>query len=137
MHYLDVCCLMGAHIRDITERLPNLAQSTDYYPLLLFHMGTDDTARSSLRRIRIDYRALGEMAKDSVAQVVFLSVLMIKGKGFERDRRIWKIKKWLQDWCHSQGFGYLDHGNCFEKPGLLGVDGVHLWASAGPPVQCN
>jgi len=33
---------------------------------------------------------------------------------------------WLQDWCHSQGFGYLDHGICFEKPGLLEAGGVHL-----------
>jgi len=26
----------------------------------------------------------------------------------------------------SKGFGYLAHGNRFEKPGLLGADGVHL-----------
>jgi len=25
-----------------------------------------------------------------------------------------------------EGFGYLEHGNLFEKPGLLGADGVHL-----------
>ena len=24
------------------------------------------------------------------------------------------------------GFSYLDHGTCFEKPGLLRADGVHL-----------
>jgi len=37
-----------------------------------------------------------------------------------------KIIKWLQDWCHSQGCDNLDHGNSFEKVGLLGDDGVHL-----------
>lgn len=36
------------------------------------------------------------------------------------------INKWLWDWCHGQGFGYLDHGICFEKHGLLSSDGVYL-----------
>jgi len=36
------------------------------------------------------------------------------------------MNKYLQDCCHSQEFGYLKHGNSFEKPGLLGADGVHL-----------
>ena len=98
---------------------------TDYYPLLLFHVGTSDTARSSLRSIK-DYRALAVVVRDSGVQVVFSSVLPVKGKGFERARQIWRINKWLRDWCHSQGFGYLDHGTQFEKPSLLGADGVHL-----------
>lgn len=30
-------------------------------------------------------------------------------------------------WCtNSQEFGYLVHVTCFEKPSLLGADGVHL-----------
>ena len=80
----EVCCFPGARIRDVTERLPSLVQSTDYYPLLLFHVGTSDTARSSLRTIKKDYRALGAAVRDSGVQVVFSSVLPVKGKGFER-----------------------------------------------------
>lgn len=37
-----------------------------------------------------------------------------------------EIVGWLQHWCHSQGFGSLDHGTLFEKPDLLGADGVLL-----------
>ena len=122
----EVCCLPGARIRDVTERLPSLVQSTDYSPLLLFHVGTSDTARSSLRSTKEDYRALGAVVRDSGVQVVFSSILLFKGKGFERASRIWRINKWLRDWCHSQGFSYLDHGTCFEKPGLLRADRVHL-----------
>ncbi|XP_009951398.1 PREDICTED: cAMP and cAMP-inhibited cGMP 3',5'-cyclic phosphodiesterase 10A-like, partial [Leptosomus discolor] len=33
---------------------------------------------------------------------------------------------WYEEWCHSQGSGYWDHGTHFEKAGLLGADGVHL-----------
>ena len=66
----------------------NLTQSTDYYPLrLLFHVGTNDRARSSLRSIRKDYRALGVVVRDSGAEVVFFpSILPVKRKGFEKAR---------------------------------------------------
>lgn len=30
---------------------------------------------------------------------------------------IWRINEWFWDWYCSQGFGYLNHGTCFEKPG--------------------
>jgi len=54
-------------------------------------MGTNDTARSSLRSINKDYRALGATLRDSGAQVVFSSVLLVKGKGSERGSQIWQI----------------------------------------------
>ena len=79
-----------------------------------------------MRSIKRDYRDLGEAVRDSGVQVDFSSILPVKEKGSERASQIWQINKWLQDWCHSQGFGYLGHGNCSEKPGLLWTDGVHL-----------
>ena len=87
-------------------------------------MGTSDPARSSLRSIKKDYRALGEGVRNSGVQAVFSSVLSVKGKEFESTSQIWQINNWL--WGHSQGFSYLDHGTRFQKPGLLGADGVHL-----------
>jgi len=89
-------------------------------------LGTNDTTRSSLRSIKKDYRALGMAVRDSGAQAVFSSVLPVEGKGFECASKIGQINKWLQGWCHSQRFRHLGHGNCFEKPGLLRADGVHL-----------
>jgi len=41
----------------------------------------------------------------------------------ERADRIKKINKWLREWCHEQGFGYLCDGTSSEKSGLLGKDG--------------
>ena len=67
----EVCCLLAARIRDVTDRLPSLVQSTDYYLLLLFHVGTSDTARSSLWSIKKDYRALGAAVRGSGVQAVF------------------------------------------------------------------
>ena len=45
-------------------------------------MGTSDTARSSLRSVKKDYRALGAAVRDSGAQVVFSSILP-KGRGLK------------------------------------------------------
>jgi len=118
----EMCSLPGAHIEDVTKRLPSLVQSTGCYPLLLFHMHTNDTARSSLNK---DCRALGAAVRDSVAQF-FHQSSRSKGRDLKRASRIWQNNKWLQDWSHSRGFGCLDCGNSFEKPGLLEADGVHL-----------
>lgn len=112
--------LLRAHIRDVAKRLPSLIQSTDYYPLLMFHVGTSDRTRSSMRRIK-DYRALGVALRDSRVQVVFSSILPVKGKRFEKAGRIWQINKLLPDWCHSQKLVYLNHGTYCEtwSPGRL------------------
>jgi len=34
----EVCCLLGAWVKDIARKLPRLVRSSDYYPLLLFHV---------------------------------------------------------------------------------------------------
>ena len=51
----EVCCLPGAQIRDVTERLPDFVRPTDYYLLLLFHVGTSDTAVSNMKDSKRDY----------------------------------------------------------------------------------
>lgn len=51
----DVCCLTGIWIQDTVERLPRLFWSSDYFPLLLFHVGTNDTVRGNLECRKHDY----------------------------------------------------------------------------------
>jgi len=46
-------------------------------------VGTNNTAKSSLRSIKKDYRALGEVVRDSGVQAVFSSTLPAKWKGFK------------------------------------------------------
>ncbi|CAM5136094.1 unnamed protein product [Natator depressus] len=41
----EVCCLPGARIRDIMEGLSRIIWPSDYYPMLLIHEGTNDSAR--------------------------------------------------------------------------------------------
>jgi len=41
------------------RKLPRLVRPSDYYPLLLFHMGADEVAVSSPRVIKKEFKALG------------------------------------------------------------------------------
>ncbi|KAK4811185.1 hypothetical protein QYF61_019816 [Mycteria americana] len=75
----EVCCLPGARVKDITRILPSLVRPSDYYPLLLFHVGGDEAATQSPRAIKRDFRALGRLVRDSGAQVIFSSLLPVVG----------------------------------------------------------
>ena len=50
----QVCCLPGSQVWDVVEGLLKLAWPSAYYPLLLFLVGTNDTARGNLDSIKSD-----------------------------------------------------------------------------------
>ena len=101
-------------------------KSTDYYPLLLFHVGTSDTASRNPRRIKEDYKALGVQVKSIGAQVIFCPILPVGGKCTARNRCIMQINFWLRGWCCREGFGFYDNETFFDDYSLLGRDGIHL-----------
>ena len=122
----EICCLLGARIRVVVEGLPKLIRPSDYYPLLLFHVGTNDTATENLDSIKSDYRALGPVVKGMRAQVVFSSILPSRGKGARRRALIGQVNNWLQNWCWRPGFGSYDHRTLFTDQCLFGRDGILL-----------
>jgi len=120
----EVCCLPGAKVRDVAKSVPLLVKSTDYYPLLLFHVGMNDTASWNMGRTKEDFKALGMQAKSIGAQIIFSSILPVGGKEEARNRRIMNINFWLHDSCRHEGFYY--NGTFFNDYNLLGRDGIHL-----------
>ena len=122
----EVCCLPGAEVQDVAEGVPQPVKSTDYYPLSLFHVGTNDTARRNAGRINEDFKALGVKANSFGAQVVSSSVLLVEGRGSSRNRHIMGINSWLRGWCRHEGFGVYDNGTFFNDYNLLERDGTHL-----------
>ena len=122
----EVCCLPGACIKDVTERVERLVKPKDTYPFLLIHEGTNDTAHCSVEHMKRDYVALGKRVKDLGAQVVFSSVLLVNGRGLGRERKTMQINDWLCHWCHRERFGFLDHGSRYRDEALLSEDGLHL-----------
>ncbi|XP_069588568.1 uncharacterized protein [Ranitomeya imitator] len=122
----EVCCLPGAMIKDVTDRIPKLFSSKDLHPFLLIHVGTNDTARKDLPTICKDFEELGKKVKELDAQVVFSSIFPVDGHGTRRWNKILDANNWLRRWCRQQGFGFLDHGVNYLYDGLLARDGLHL-----------
>lgn len=54
----EVRCLPGSWVKDNTRKIPNLAWSSDYYPLIIFHVGGTEAAICNPRVIKRDFRAL-------------------------------------------------------------------------------
>jgi len=122
----EVCCLLGAKAQDVAERVTQLVKSTDYYPLLLFHVGTNDTASRNVGRIKEDFKALGVKGKSSGAQVLFSSTLPVGGRASARNRHIMGINSWLRGWCCREGFGFYHNATFFNDYNLLQKDRPHL-----------
>ena len=72
----EVCCLPGAWVRDITRKLPELVHPTDYDPLLIVQVGSDEITQGSLQTMKRDFRGLGRIVQGGGAQVVFFLFLL-------------------------------------------------------------
>lgn len=66
------------------------------YPLLFFHVGTDDAARGNLETIKSGYRDLGVIVMGIGA---FPSILLVNGKGVRRKALILCINNWVWSTC--------------------------------------
>jgi len=109
----------------VTEGVPQLVNSTDCYLLLLFQVGTNDTASQNAGRVKEHFKALEVKAKRFSAEVIFSSILPVEGRGSARNRRTVGINSWLRVWCRHKGFGLYDKGTFFNDHELLERDGIH------------
>ncbi|KGL90143.1 hypothetical protein N301_00086, partial [Charadrius vociferus] len=124
-YHREVSCLRGARIKDIQRKLPSLVHPSDYYPLQIFQVGGDEVATRSLRAMKNDFRALGQLVKGSGAQIVF-SIPPVEGVDEGINRRSQQINSWLRDWCIQQNFVFFGHGLIYRKPGMQGTGGDSL-----------
>ena len=59
----EVCCLPGAQVRVVARKLPGLVWPSDYYPLLVMQVGSDEMVERSPKAIKRDFRALGRLVE--------------------------------------------------------------------------
>ena len=108
------CCLLGARVRDISGKLPDLIRPSDYYPLLLVQAGRDEVTEKSMRTMKKDFRGLARVVDGAGVQVVFSSVPSVARKDGKRIRKTHRINKWLRGRCKHKNLGFLffffDHG---------------------------
>jgi len=74
-------------VRDDSRKLPSLTHPSDYYILLIVQAGNNEVAERSVRSIKRDFRALGQLVDGVGIQVIFSSVPSVAGRDTERSRR--------------------------------------------------
>lgn len=77
-----VCCLPGAQGRGITKKLHGPVQPSDYKPLVIVQAGSYEVAERSLKAIKRDFRALGQLVDATGVQVVFSTSPSMASKGY-------------------------------------------------------
>ena len=124
--FREVCCLPGVLVKDVARKLPSQVRSSDYYPLLLFHVGGDEAISHNPRSIKRDLRTLEQLVRESRAQVIFSTLLPVVGSDIGRNRQAQSINTRLRVWCHCHSFGFLNNGMAYMSLGLLASDAIHL-----------
>lgn len=115
-----------AWIRNVAKVLKNLVLPSEYYPILLFHVGTNDSRLRSFRSIKTNFRA-ERLLKDSGAEVVFSFILPVIYKDTGRNQWTQTISVWLQTRCLSTFY-------FFFHPWQSLWDTNSAWAWRDPPV---
>lgn len=76
-----VCCLPRTKIWDVDPRLKRFHSGAGKNPLIVLHVGTNDSIRFSMEHIKGDYARLGNTLKEMEAQVIFSGILPIPRGG--------------------------------------------------------
>lgn len=101
--YREICCIPGACIWDVTSKLMNLVQPLDYYPILIFHMATNNITDGILMSFTINFRALRRGLKNLRVWVVFSSNILVIGTQMEKQKQM-RLPARL---VHQSEFGVL------------------------------
>jgi len=104
--------LVGYQIWDDVERQLKLACPSNYHPLLLIHVGTDDVAIGEPGTH--EELLQSSMHKGRSPGDVFLDP---KGKRLGRNGQFLQINVWLNNWYPRQHLGFYDHGTLSSNEG--------------------
>jgi len=123
--FREVSCLAGGQIRDVATSLNSIVEPSDYYPFLLFHVGTNGVTTKSLRSTKKGLQSPEKNTKKFWS--TGSNFLNHPGNGgrLRMKQASQDINTWLQDYGLQQNFEFLNHGRALERQGI-GPNGMHL-----------
>uniref|UniRef100_A0A8C5QPI5 SGNH hydrolase-type esterase domain-containing protein n=1 Tax=Leptobrachium leishanense TaxID=445787 RepID=A0A8C5QPI5_9ANUR len=122
-----VCCLPGARVRHVVDRVDRLLGGAGDDPAVMVHIGTNDKVSGRWKDLKNDFRELGSKLKKRSSKVVFSEILPVPRATVERQREIREVNAWLKAWCRKEGFGFLEHWAHFALGyNLYSCDRLHL-----------
>ena len=122
-----VCCLPGARVKDVSERLQGILEGEGEQPAVVVHIGTNDIGKKRDEVLQAEFRELGVKLKSRTSKVVISGLLPVPRDSQSRNDRIARMNTWLERWCKREGFKFLGHWNRFwGRWDLYKSDGLHL-----------
>uniref|UniRef100_A0A803JJR5 SGNH hydrolase-type esterase domain-containing protein n=1 Tax=Xenopus tropicalis TaxID=8364 RepID=A0A803JJR5_XENTR len=122
-----VCCLPGARVRHVVERVDKLLGGAGEDPAVLVHIGTNDKVRGGGEVLKNDFKKLGTKLRARTSKVIFSEIFPVPRATLRRQRELREINAWLRDWCREEGFGFLQNWADFSIGyKLFARDGLHL-----------
>ena len=122
-----VCCLPGARVSDVSERISQVLKGEGEQPQVVVHIGTNDLGRKRDKDVRQAFKDLGCKLKGRTNRVVISGLLPAPRDSEMRNREREELNTWLKGWCRWEGFSFLDNwGSFWGKWDLYKQDGLHL-----------
>ena len=122
-----VCCLPGARVRDVSDRVFGILKGEGEQPQVVVHIGTNNIGKKRDGDVRQVFRELGWKLRARTNRVLFSGLLPVPRDSEMRNREREQLNTWLQGWCRREGFRYLDNwGSFWGRWDLYKQDGLHL-----------
>ncbi|MBY9153034.1 SGNH/GDSL hydrolase family protein [Pseudomonas aeruginosa] len=122
-----VCCLPGARVHDVSDRVFRILKGEGEQPEVVVHIGTNDVGKKGGVDVRSEFRELGWKLKARTDRVVISGLLPAPRDSEARNRERAQLNTWLQEWCRREGFQFLDNWTAFwGRWDLYKQDGLHL-----------
>ena len=122
-----VCCLPGAGVQDISERVFKTLRGEGEQPQVIVHVGTHDIGKLREGDIKQRFMELGWKLKAKSNRVVISGLLPVPRDSLEKNKERESLNSWLKGWCTKEGFRYLNNwGSFWGRWDLYKRDGLHL-----------
>ena len=123
-----VCCLPGAQVGDILERVDKLLAREERDVVVMVHVGTNDIGRGRFEVLQDKFVELAEKIRSKTSAVVFSGILPVPRASRAKQNQIWRFNTWLQSFCRKEGYRFSGHWDFFWDRGreLFKRDGLHL-----------
>ncbi|XP_072103118.1 uncharacterized protein [Mobula birostris] len=72
-----VCCLPGARVRDVSDRVHDILVRKGKQPEVVIHVGTNDIGRKGDEVLKCEFRELGRRLKNRSSRVAFSGLLPV------------------------------------------------------------
>uniref|UniRef100_A0A6I8SAG9 Uncharacterized protein n=1 Tax=Xenopus tropicalis TaxID=8364 RepID=A0A6I8SAG9_XENTR len=130
-----VCCLPGARVRHVVDRVDTLLGGAGHDPAVLVHIGTNDKMNGRWGTLKSEFRDLGSKIKQRSSNVIFSEILPVPRASLGRQRELRELNAWLKSWCNPSGLYRLypkeKSAQCSRNPNpsFLHQDFSHAFSS--------